>query len=261
MSKVAIFGSGLSAAYVYAACLDNNVEADFFTDRALSNQPGLGHIILRWKPSTVSLKLHHLWFFSIGSKDSYLARMNRPVTSSTTFPETGYSQEDIYNPIEFMGKMWKGNERVIFGKFSDKEIENISKNYSHSFVTFPTQASKAAGKLNHYWCYVLENVSISLPCMAIFNGLAEEHQWSRFTHYWDTMAWEYSHIEFSEEHKPTELPHPDARPIWLAALPAEAEEYASPWPAVTLVGRWARWKKGVQAFEAYEQTDKILKEL
>lgn len=47
----------------------------------------------------------------------------------------------------------------------------------------------------------------------------------------------------------------------IADIAPEVKEYNSPYPGVTLVGRWARWSKQVLAQDAYAQTSKILKEM
>ena len=259
MSKVAIFGSGLSAAYIYAACLDNGVQADFFTDRPLTEPTAYGQIILRWVPERLKLKTHPIWLFSLGSLADYLKRLNRTAEDEhkTTFPATGRVEEQVYNPGEFLEKVWRGDEVETLGKFTDKEILDISAKYDHTFVTFPLQESKQPDRLVSYWYYELKNLDISLPNMAIYNA-TDAFPWTRYSNYWGTMTWEYSHTEYTDNPPPS--PSHLAKLNQIRDIAPNIPEYASPWEKVTLVGRWARWKKGVQAYEAYAQTDKILKE-
>ena len=261
MSKrVAIFGSGLSAAYIYAACKDTGCTADFFTDRSLYDFPEYGQIILRWVPDSLRLQAHPIWLFALGDKSAYLKRMKRAPEDSTktTFPVTGRVEELAYNPKEFMDKVWTGKEHATFGKFSDDEIENISKDYAHSFVTFPLQASKDPAKLVLYWCYTISDLELALPNMAIYNA-TQSVPWTRFTQYWSVMTWEYSHIEYPTAMPPA--PGNGAVPRRVADIATGVSEFKSPYERVDLVGRWARWKKGAQAFEGYAQAAEILREI
>jgi hypothetical protein len=259
MSKVAIFGSGLSAAYVYAACLDNEIEVDFFTDKPFSARPEFfGPVKLSWVPESLQFKLMPcpVWLFSLGSKKDYLQRMGRK-TGSTTFPENGRVQTFGYNPAEMLEHFYPPYSKVTLGKFSDNEIESISKNYDYTFVTFPLQQSKGEDKLVFYWIYLLKNQTASIPNMVIYNA-APTFFWTRFSHYWGTYMWEYSHVEF-----PNIPPCPDLRAEArkINDIAPGVAEYISPFPKVELVGRWARWSKDVLAQDAYTQADKILKEL
>lgn len=257
-AKIAIFGSGLSAAYVYAACQDNNLSADFYSDRLFTNRPEFfGPVKLNWIPERAKAKLYPVWLFSLGNKRDYLKRMNRD-SGSTTFPETGRTELTAYNPDEVLDELQPVNEKIVLGKFTDSEIEQISEKYLHTFVTFPLQKSKSEGKLVSYWIYLLRNQnSLSLPNMVIYSG-TPEFSWTRFSHYWGTYMWEYSHVEY-----PDIPPRPSiwAEPKRIFDIAPGVPEYFSPFSKITLVGRWARWSKSVQAQDAYSQADKILKEL
>ena len=257
-SKIAIFGSGLSAAYVYAACRDNNLKADFYSDRPFAARPEfLGPVRVSWVPKWVKATLYPIWWLSLGNKQDYLKRMNR-TSGATAFPENGRTELTAYNPNEVLDEMQPVDEKIILGKFTDSEIEQISKRYLHTFVTFPLQQSRSDGKLVSYWIYVLTKHSdLSLPNMAIYNG-TKNFAWTRFSHYWGVYMWEYSHAEY-----PDLPPRPNiwAEPVKIFDIAPDVPEYFSPYPNVTMVGRWARWSKSVLAQDAYSQADKILKEL
>jgi hypothetical protein len=258
MPKIAIFGSGLSAAYIYAACKDNSCEVEFFTDRPFTEKVEFFMPIrLSWLPEWVEVKKYPIWWFGLGTKEDYLARMGR-TGGTTAFPEKGRTELTAYNPSDILEKLQPVGSKVTLGKFSDSEIEKISNNFDHSFVTFPLQQSKKEGKLVSYWIYFLKNFNdMSLPNIAIYSGTTEFH-WTRFSHYWGIYMWEYSHLEY-----PGIPPQPsvfaEAKKIFDIA--PGVKEYISPFSKVTMVGRWARWSKNVLAEDAYKQADKILKEL
>jgi hypothetical protein len=254
VSKVAIFGSGLSAAYVYAACLDNGVEADFFTD---NRKPEFfGPVKLEWVPVKLQSVLlrYPVWLFSLGTKKNYLKNMERS-SGSTTFPENGRTETLAYNPTEVLEQL-QPQGKVTLGKFSDIEIRQLSHSYAYSFVTFPLQSSKGEGKLVPYWLWLLKNQNMSLPNMVIYNGTFV-FPWTRFSYYWDTQMWEYSHTEKEEP----VCPAIGAELRRIADIAPGVPEYTSPFHHVALVGRWARWSKSVLAQDAYAQADKILKEI
>jgi len=252
MRRVAIFGSGLSAAYVYAACLDNDVEVDFFTD---NRKPEFfGPVKLSWVPQRVKAKLWPVWLFSLGTKKDYLKSMGRS-SGSTTFPETGRLETLAYNPTEVLEQL-PMEGKVTLGKFSDNEILQLSRNYDHSFVTFPLQQSKGEGKLVPYWLWLLKNQNVSLPNMVIYNGTVN-FPWTRYSHYWDVSMWEHSHQETVEPL----CPAIGAELRRIFDIAPGVKEYNSPYPKVAMVGRWARWNKEILAQTGYAQTDKILKEI
>ncbi|HPC25893.1 MAG TPA: hypothetical protein PK410_00030 [Paludibacteraceae bacterium] len=257
-NKVAIFGSGLSALYAYAACVDNGVEAEFFSDKPFEAKPEFfGPVKLSWIPPRIKATLYPVWLFSLGNKADYLTRMGRN-SGHTTFPENGREETLAYNPSEVSDLMQPVNAKIVLGRFTDGEIEKLSHEYLHTFVTFPLQQSKSEDRLVSYWIYLLKNQnSLSLPNMVIYNGV-KDFSWTRFSHYWNSYMWEFSHLEF-----PNLPPRPSiwAEPKQIFDIAPNVPEYRSPFSNVTLLGRWARWSKSVLAQDAYSQVDKILKEL
>lgn len=272
-NKIAIFGSGLSALYVYAACLDNGWNADFYTDRAFSNRaassspsPLPGPVKLDWVPASIKLERQPIWLFSMGSVEEYLLRMGRDpkIDSKTTFPISGRQEIYAYNPVQFFEKL-KPNKHseVILGRFSDTDIFEISKLYKHTFVTFPLKESFSGRELVRYWIFSMENsMSLSMPNMVIYNA-TQNFAWTRFTHYWGKYMWEYSHTEYPVTATPVQPPRPNswADPVKIFDIAPNTEEYKIEIPSITAVGRWARWNKKVLAQDAYWQAEKILKEL
>lgn len=251
--KVAIFGSGLSAAYVYAACLDNGIEADFFTD---NRKPEFfGPVKLSWIPERVKVLKYPVWLFSLGEKKDYLARMDR-TSGSTTFPSSGRIETAAYNPVEVLEQLQPLGCKITLGKFSDSEIEKLSQQYDYTFVTFPLQQSKREDKLVPYWLWLLKNQTVSLPNMVIYNGTTV-FPWTRYSYYWGVHMWEYCHLTLEQPL----CPAIGAEVRRIADIAPGVKEYTSPFPKMALVGRWARWNKEVLAQDAYAQANKILKEI
>jgi hypothetical protein len=264
MKTIAIFGSGLSAAYVYYAAKNQSYDCEFFTDKPLDTQPDLGHVLLRWVPPTVEAKPYPIWFFSLGSIFKYLERMQRPETDlkRTAFPKNGRTELQAFNPNFVLKEMLPEEAKVTYGKFSDEEIALLAKKYDWSFVTFPLQQSKHQDRLAFYWSYVLHDQSLMLPNMAIYNA-TDQFPWTRFTQYWNTLTWEFSHIEYPAGKEDSLPPRPNswAEPKRIADVAPNLPEFYSPYEKVSLVGRWARWNKSVLAHDAYMQASTILKEI
>jgi hypothetical protein len=261
--RVAIFGSGLSAAFVYAACKANAVEADFYTDHALAEQPDLGHVILRWVPYPRAIP-YDVYFFSMGSLSDYLVRMGRDHNDvlKTAFPVVGRSSLKAYNPYQAIDTLLPKEAKVTLGKFSDHEIYVISRSYDHTFVTFPMAQSRDPAKLIFYWSYSLPGRDLSLPNMAIYNA-TNQFSWTRFTQYWGIMTWEYSHKEYPAGEGSRMPPRPGnlVEPKRVADIAPGVPEYVWQDKTITLVGRWARWNKSVLAHEGYEQAEEVIKEI
>jgi hypothetical protein len=260
--KIAIFGSGLSAAFICAAAKEWGIGIDIYTDRPFTlDLPELGHVILKWIPGNLKMQPIPISHFAMGDRYSYLKRMGRekdPETK-TTFPETGRNEFLAYNPKQALKELWPQDARMTYGKFSDKEIEAISKEHAWTFVTFPLQQSKAVNKLVFYQGYTLENQNFALPNMAIYNGTTN-FPWTRFTQYWNIMSWEYSHLEYPPEALPPR-PNAWAEPKKIADIAVGVPEYFSPYEGVTMVGRWARWRKDVLSHDGYAQASNIFNKL
>lgn len=257
-NKVAIFGSGLSAAYVHAACVDNGLEADIFTDRSLNEKPDFSMPIkVNWLPSWVTAPQYPIWLFGLGTKQDYLARMGRN-GGTTDFPVTGRTELAAYNPADILEQLLPPLLKVVLGRFTDDEIFSIAENYVHTFVTFPMEMSKINRKLVYYYIYYVRGaMKVDVPNMVIYNGTSA-FPWTRFTHYWGTYMWEYSHLEYPNG---APKPHPQAALKQIFDIAPGVQEFFSPVPNITMVGRWARWSKSVLAQDAYAQADKILKEI
>lgn len=259
--RIAIFGSGLSAAFVLAACNDAGWQTDIYTDRPFTTDlPELAHVILKWIPAGVELTPYSISHFSRGTLQDYLKRMGREndPNAKTTFPPDGRNEFTAYDPKEVLKKLWPKDAAITYGKFSEQEIESIAAEHVWSFVTFPMHRSQP-NDLVFYWSYTLAHSNLSLPNIAIYNGRTDL-PWTRLTQYWNIMSWEYSHMEYPDD-KPPPRPSVWAEPKRIADIAIGVPEYTSPIPKVTMVGRWARWRKDVLSHDGYKQAMEILKEL
>lgn len=259
--RIAIFGSGLSAGYILAAVNDLELEADIYTATPLDKVPNLSHVLLREVPPNYkeTFQPERVTFFSTGTREAYLARMKRfedRKSSKTAFPETGRSELYIYNPNNVLSVLLPPSTPYTIAKFSDEEIEEIAGTYEWAFVTFPLQRSIRSDKFVKYWMAQPAGLKSYMPNYAIYNG-TNDLMWTRYTCYWGTERWEFSHLEF-----PAEGPAPMAEGAMLVSdIAPGIKEYVSLIPRLTLVGRFARWNKAVLAHEAYSQAFEILQTL
>lgn len=257
-NKIAIFGSGLSAAYVLAAVKFAGFEAEIFSDTP-PKYSGLGHILLREvPPETFSVSASLVTFFSIGTREAYLARMKRfeeRHASKTAFPDSGRHELIAYSPERVLKELLPPEISITIKTFSDDEIIERSKSFLWTFVTFPFYSSIEPEKFVEYWTVTAKTIKLDMPNYAIYNG-TNLLPWTRYTCYWGTERWEFSHLEF-----PVEEEAPMYGAVKARDIAPGVKEYFSLFPRVTLVGRWARWNKAVLAHEAYEQALKILQTL
>lgn len=257
MDKIAIFGSGLSAGYIAAAAKVMKIPFNIYTNKLITEAPNLGHVLLREIPPTIDVQPTVVSFFSIGSKDAYLARMKRyedRSTSKTAFPENGRSELRVYNPNIVYEKLLPAATTHLMKNFTDEEIIAASKEHLWTFVTFPLKESFSEEKIVKYWS-TYPSAKNNMPNYAIYNG-SIELPWTRYTCYWGTERWEFSHLEFPAEGK-----SPMAGAVLTADIAPGVKEYFSLYPRLTLVGRWAQWNKSILAHEAYDTAMKILQTL
>lgn len=262
--KIAIFGSGLSAAFVYAACEEYKCDVKFFSDTL--ERPNIGPVLIRQLPIRFQglVPATTIWTFAMGDKNTYLDRMRRDdeAMRPTSFPTEIRDWFYAYEPKAVYDTLMGGSAKLTdIGKYSDAEIKMLSREFHHTFVTFPLQESKHPSKLIFYWAYIYKHEAGGIgPFTVLYNG-TRDFPWLRYSHYWGTECWDFSNTEFpTATHKP---PAPSVSAVLnrVADIAPGTSEYHTTIPKVTLVGRWARWKKSVFAHHAYTQAMEILKEM
>lgn len=265
--NIAIFGSGLSAGFVRQACIDFGASVTIFTNKPLETPVNLGHVLLRWVPEKFrkQVPVTKVSFFSIGSKDTYLARMKRfedRSVSKSAFPESGAEHLTAYDPhaalkVLLPPSIW-GTEKIV--DCTDEFIAKTSEGFDHSFITFPLKSANAFQSTVGYWAHTAQIPFTNMPNHAIYNG-TNSQPWLRFTCYWGVARWEYSHLEFpeNEEAPPAPIDGIFTDAIQLRDIAPNTPEFTSPIPTTTAVGRFAQRSKGILAHDAYGRAESVLR--
>lgn len=272
--KVAILGTGPSAAYVAMACTKLSVKYDVLS----SCSPTLffpGSFWLRqnpWTNTTPTTKMH---IYSTGDAIGYLRKQWKMVDPAwllhTSFPETAHT-ELVWNPYEILKPFWKTKNILLIKDLSDEDIEYIAKGYELVFMTFATQESKNVMKsfVIRYpiVSYNLEEIKADAEMYPMTSTmLASKLSYCIYdgdTGHWMTrisQLFGYLHLEYSQYYVPNQELIGDGKITWVPDTNPDTPEWDPqdvPADNVILVGRHAQWSRKVLSHNAYEQTIKIL---
>jgi len=258
---VAILGAGPSAAYALAACRDYGIEADVISNRAPSVMfPGPFWLRLNPTKSPIEKQLIHI--YSEGTAEEYLRKQWGEINFSvisTSFPTQARS-ELIYEPMLVLTEIWKSCSITISDAISDSDIENISKEYTAVFVTFPT--AKSRNILQKYMVkypilsYKVDNNPSLNYCM--YTGINSVN-FVRTSRLFGRV-----HLEYPNDHIINQditgdgvlLYAPDTRPDTPEWDPLDV-----PSKNVYLIGRHAEWNRRVLSHNAYEKAKSIIEKL
>lgn len=138
-AKVAILGGGLSAAYAWRCCLDNDIVPDVYADRVFV-PPG-GCIWAHWLPR--SLRCQKLYepikIVSVGDAGGYAVKLWWRSDIKTSFPDKPVLTKGV-NPLKAARALW-GKEHhgtVKVGKKLEwQDIHDLQKLYDLIIQTFP----------------------------------------------------------------------------------------------------------------------------
>ena len=250
--KVAILGTGPSAAYAALACDQYNVECDILS----KTSPPVFYAGAFWPrhlPTNNLLPLYRVYISRVGTAENYLQKQWGTVKDEwleeTSFP-AGAEYENAYSPYELFGWIWQYRKIQLIPTLSDKDIAKLADDYDKIFMTFPTEKSKKTlgeylvkfpivsylsnYKINHYCIYDGQNYDKIVRMSSLFG---------------------YIHNEYAPDHVPmpalvdngnvtwAQDTHPDT-PEWdLTDVPAEN---------VMLVGRHAQWSRKVLSHHAFD---------
>ena len=146
--KVAILGTGPSAAYAGMACDDCEVEYEVISN---NHPPTLypGAFWARINPLTPTIPAFEVYISSVGSATEYL-RKQWGVVDETWLSETSFPKESrreiVFDPIELFGVYWKDRNIHLTSNLSDKNVAELAKEYDLVLMTFSTEKAKEAQK-------------------------------------------------------------------------------------------------------------------
>jgi hypothetical protein len=258
--KVAILGTGPSAAYSAMAC----EQYPEVTSEVISNQaPPIffpGAFWPRFNPTAHSLPETRVYVSSVGTAIEYLKKQWGMVDpdwlKETSFPKQSRF-ETAYNPYDLFGKFWKTKDIHLVPALSDNDVKDLAKQYDLIFMTFPTAKSKKALKPFTVQCPI-----ISYPTDAITNHYCIYDGESEDSIIRISYLFGYIHTEYSTEYIPKVELIASGKVSWVSdTIPSAPQWDPEDVPAdnVTLIGRFACWSRKVLSSDAYDITTDVLK--
>lgn len=257
--KVAILGTGPSAAYAGMACETAEVEYEIISNK---HPPQLypGAFWARTNPLDYKIPAFQVYISSVGSAIEYLKKQWGMVTEDwlleTSFPKEA-RKEIVFDPIELFGVYWKDKLVHFVPDLNDADIADSATEYDFVFLTFPTQKSQKEWGQVLFQFPIASYRSDSRQLYCIYDGDKDE-QIVRMSNLFG-----YIHNEYAPGYIPKmELVGADGQITWATDI---SPNIAYSWdptdvPAdnVILVGRFAQWDRKVLSHHAYAQTLEIL---
>lgn len=259
--KVAILGTGPSAAYVGMACDTCNVEYEVISNKSPTTFfPGA--FWARSNPLDYAIPAFEVYISSVGSAIEYLKKQWGMVEEDwlleTSFPK-GSRKEIVFDPIDLFGVYWKGKDVYLTSNLTDEAIAELANEYDIVFMTFATEKSKK--EWSHLLCKfpIVSYPSRSRLSYCIYDGEKGE----AIVRMSDLFG--YVHNEYISGYIPKmELVGKEGRISWASDLIPGLMQMWDPKdvPAdnVVLVGRWAQWSRKILSHDAYGQTIRALEE-
>jgi len=261
--KVAILGTGPSAAYVVAACNKFEVEHKVISN-AFPPKTYSGAFWPRLNPTNLTLPMKQVYIYSVGTAEGYLRKQwgddfRKEWLDTCSFP-TESKSELAYDPYSLFQILWKDVNISLVHDLSDREIRKLAMKYDIVFMTFPTEKSKRSQK-----DYIIQYPITSFPMnnsetyqYCVYSGRDAENAVRM------SNLFGFLHTEYSKDHIVNADLLDGGTVQWVRDTYPDTPEWDAfdvPADNVVLVGRWAQWKRKVLAHNAYETTMAVLKEL
>lgn len=256
--KVAILGTGPSAAYAALACDSYEVESHIISKQSPSIfYPGA--FWPRSNPTEMELPLSTIYISKVGTAENYLRKQWGEVRpywlDETSFPSES-SFEYGFNPYEFFGAIWKDRDIHLSQELTDDAVSAISDEYDLVFMTFPTEKSKKA----------LDSNLIKYPIVSYKSNLIGNSYcvYDGETH--DKIVrisnlFGFVHNEYGKNYIPSMELVGSGQITWVRDMPPDTPEWDpedTPADNVYLLGRFAQWSRKVLSHNAFENVTDIL---
>ena len=263
--KVAILGTGPSAAYAAMACEEYPIEYDIISNRTPTTFfPGAFWVRLN-PTSYIRTVKREVGIYSVGTAEGYL-RKQWGIVDPAWFLETSFpakfKKEMAINPYELFKPFWKSQNITLMRSLSDIEIKGIAKDYNLVIMTFATQRSKEVMKPYTFTYPFVSYIPNEVALLAgesycIYDGY-ESHFIVRMSYLFGHV-----HLEYAKDYIPKKELVGDGKITWVPdTLPDSPEWDPTDVPSenIVLSGRFAQWKRKVLSHEAYDQTKKAIEE-
>lgn len=258
--KVAILGTGPSAAYAGMACESAKVEYEIISNRSpLLFFPGA--FWARLNPLDFEIPAFQVYISSVGTAIGYLKKQWNMVDpdwlSTTSFPKES-RKEIVFDPSTLFSIYWSNYPNIyLTPSLTDSDISELAKEYDLVFLTFPTEKSiELCGSLRTKFPIVsFPTDSRQLYC--VYDGVENQHTVRM------SSLFGFIHNEYAQNYIPKmELVGENGRISWvpdfLPDIPPVVGLRDVPADNVILVGRWAQWDRKILSHNAYSQVLEVL---
>lgn len=259
--KVAIVGSGASAAFAVWACQDVGVTPLVISDKAPSVQSS-GAFFLHWLPESVRAYFPQLnvLISSQGSAEGYTRKQwGRVIPSS--FPKEQRTEK--WYSSEAINWLWEHfYVNVNPGKLSDESLLKLGQEHDWVFHTFPSEQSQRSRALVKF--PVIDFTSPEpfnqqasrngLDGSIVYNGI-EDQPWTRSTLAFGRCSTEYARVFNGKEFDSAKIAEPFGFKVnWLRDIPPEIERVRPEEHLATNIiplGRFAEWDRRLLSHQSY----------
>lgn len=246
--KVAILGTGPSAAYVHQACKDLDVESKVYSN--LPPRTALGGIFyLHEIPMSIRAEAQPIELYGLGIKELYQKREwgCKPLEKwHCSFPESG---EDVlgYDP-QIISEFWENVDFKPVLSLTTLDIGHLAKEYNWVFQTFPETDHRI--KYQKQWLRQYRVRTFYRPGehnFIVYNGTTS-NSWLRAG---SLFGWVTEEAPMEVEPQPMEI-------IKSRITPGARPQKSTIAKNVILTGRFATWNKKELASDSYSRASGIV---
>lgn len=261
--KVAVLGTGPSAAFAVLACRNSNVTPTVYSSFGTlpTFQGPAGAFYFHKVPGAPveSNYYEHLTIIGVGGKDEYFKKQWGYIGEST-FPAEPYTDYG-FDPKYALRYMWERQDISKHEPFTDESVAVLARDFDYVFQTFPTDKSRnelgkykvtfPATVVDVHSTVMLENDLFITPNTIIYDGLPQ-HSFVRASSLFGKLTREYP-IGTKLNTRETVVTVPDLRPEC-----PEWDRKDVPASNVFLLGRWAVWSRHMLSHQAYFDAWEVL---
>lgn len=253
-ARVAILGTGPSAAYAYRACLDSGVFPGVYGPR--SARPH-GAFWLHALPASCAnyVPVLTIRLMATGTPEGYAQKIWRSGDVQTSFPREGRTEHG-YPPDEGLNALWGGGPATDDRKLTDEDIATLCRQNDLVIKTFPPplppRLRGAYSVCRLAWRTKLVKIRYS---SVVYNGRPEDRH-VRYARIWGEESFEYPAGVASlppgegwREQLWMDIP-PQEHP-WFYKELEEWTEQQPKHPNLLVTGRYATYQRKMLSHETY----------
>ena len=260
--RVAILGTGPSAAYAIKACDACKVDSEVIS----STSPPIfypGAFWPRSNPLEKDMPLYNVYISSVGTAEKYLEKQWGEIQpewlEETSFPKES-TIELALNPYELFGEIWEYRNIYLSGPLSDDRIALMASEYDVIFMTFPTQKSTKLREDNLVKFPIVSYKSneTHLGRYCIYDGESHDNMVRM------SSLFGFIHCEYGKDYIPRVELIESGKVTWARDLAPDTPEWDpedTPAENVHLIGRHAQWSRKKLAHHAFDDVIAILEKI